>query len=259
MKILVVADSHGSPAPLAIAKEKFNEFEKIVFLGDFFDHGDEDYETQKENFLDVMKLKNQNNGKVVVLLGNHDANYLLDEMYKWQEEHAGEIQKLILDEMENIDIFFKEGSWLFTHAGVSEIWFKRIINNETGALISREECNRAFQHMNRKFHSGDFSCIKFCGTDPSGDEVTQNPLWIRPDSLKFFPLPGWNQVVGHSAVADEERIYKTAGGTVLLFLDSEPMLRNVYAEINTEDDSFSISRAAVECTFAFAPDKKKRP
>lgn len=53
--------------------------DKIVFLGDFFDHGEREYSDQKQNFLNVMDFKKQNQDKVVVLIGNHDANYILPD------------------------------------------------------------------------------------------------------------------------------------------------------------------------------------
>ena len=55
MKILAVADSHGSSIPLTIAERNLDCFDKVIFLGDFFDHEDKEYEEQKENFHEVQK------------------------------------------------------------------------------------------------------------------------------------------------------------------------------------------------------------
>ena len=59
-KILAVADSHGSSILLTIAERNLDCFDKVIFLGDFFDHEDKEYEEQKENFLKVMKFKKAN-------------------------------------------------------------------------------------------------------------------------------------------------------------------------------------------------------
>ena len=43
MKILAVADSHGSSIPLTIAERNLDCFDKVIFLGDFFGHEDKEY------------------------------------------------------------------------------------------------------------------------------------------------------------------------------------------------------------------------
>ena len=235
MKILAVADSHGSPVPLVIARENVGRFDKIVFLGDFFDHEDEEYCEQKRNFLNTMDFKKRHGGKVSVLLGNHDANYLLPNMRKWQPEHADEIKSLIVSHLPLLEIFFVDKKWLFSHAGVSGVWLSN---------FAADDADIFFAQTNADFHSGDFSRLAFCGTDGYGDEVTQNPLWIRPYSLQKSALLGFNQAVGHTALSDSERVKKSEGGDTLLFLDSEPFLRNVYAEIDTDEDSFEIKKFA---------------
>lgn len=244
-KILAVADSHGSSIPLTIAERNLNGFDKIIFLGDFFDHEDKEYSEQKENFLKVMKLKKANPEKVKVLTGNHDANYIVPELYGWQYEYEDEIKKMILKNLEYIDFGFMSEKWIFSHAGFSGTWFYNQLKNDGFDI---DEKNPAIQfsenflnQYNARLHNGDFSILKFTGTTGYGDEITQNPLWIRPTSLKIAAVSGFNQVVGHTAVSDEERIQKK-NNDVLLFLDSPPFYRNVYAEIDTETNQFAIKK-----------------
>lgn len=230
MKILVVADSHGNPVPLKIAKKYGKNFDKIIFLGDFFDHGEEEFNFQKENFLDVMRFKRENPGQVIVLIGNHDANYIVPGFYIWQPDHEKEIKKLMEKYIKEFDMAYLKGKWLFSHAGFSQIWFKNQgFRDLTPAVISR---------LNTALHNMDFSYLQVCGLDPAGDDPDQNPLWIRPGSLIQCCLPGFNQVVGHTAV--KEKIVKVHENGIILFLDSEPYLRNVYGEIDTETNNFSV-------------------
>jgi len=241
-RILIVADSHGSPAPLLIAKKNIASFDKVIFLGDFFDHIDETFEVQKTNFIDTMDFKKQNPQKVTILLGNHDANYILEDMYKWQEEYADQIQTLIKQHILDIDVTYIEDKWIFSHAGVSKVWMKNILQDQTDDDFTPDFCMNFFAKVNKFFHAYDFNYLRFMGTDCSGNNITQNPLWIRPESLKYVALKGFNQAVGHSAVPDSQRIFITENKDTLLFLDSQPLLRNIYAQIDTETNKFQIKK-----------------
>lgn len=238
-KILVVGDNHGSSIPLAIAKEKIADFDKVVFLGDFFDHNDKEYEEQEKNFRKVMKFKQDNLDKVVVLLGNHDSNYILPEMRCWQPDYEDRIRKLILRNLHIIDFIFYDNRWVFTHAGISKVWLSNILT-ALGIQSAIDSFNIDYVKLfNDMFHGGDFSHLRFAGTSGYGDEITQNPMWIRPDSLKKSAIKEFNQCVGHTAVPDNQRCWKD-GNDVILFLDSE--WRNIYAEIDTISNLYEIKK-----------------
>lgn len=208
--------------------------DKIIFLGDFFDHGEKEYSEQKQNFLNVLDFRKQNPDKVVILIGNHDANYILPDLRKWQPEHAEEIENLIIQNLGLIDFVYLERNWLFSHAGFSEVW----IQNQLGYNEISEEL---IVLLNTQFHNGVFTNLRFTGSSGYGDEVTQNPLWIRPDSLMKSAVCGVNQVVGHTEVPDEKRI-RMHGTDKIIFLDSEAEMRNVYAEIDTDSGIVEIKK-----------------
>lgn len=234
MKITVVADSHGSAVPLGIARMNLEKSDKIIFLGDFFDHEEKEYNEQKQNFLNVIEFKKQNIEKVVVLIGNHDANYILPDLLKWQPEHGEEIENLILQNLELIDFAYLENNWLFSHAGFSEVWMQN-------QLACNEISEDLIKFLNNQFHNGVFTNLRFTGLAGYGDEVTQNPLWIRPCSLMKSAVCGVNQIVGHTEVFDDQRI-RMHGSDKIIFLDSEPEMRNVYAEIDTDSGKVEVKR-----------------
>lgn len=234
MKITVVADSHGSAVPLGIARMNLEKSDKIIFLGDFFDHEEKEYNEQKQNFLNVIEFKKQNIEKVIVLIGNHDANYILPDLLKWQPEHGEEIENLILQNLELIDFAYLENNWLFSHAGFSEVWMQN-------QLTCNEISEDLIKFLNNQFHNGVFTNLRFTGLSGYGDEITQNPLWIRPDSLMKSAVCGVNQIVGHTEVYDEQRI-RMHGSDKIIFLDSEPEMRNVYAEIDTDSGKVEVKR-----------------
>lgn len=54
-------------------------------------------------------------------------------------------------------------------------------------------------------------------------------------------ISGFNQVVGHTEVPDEERI-RIHGNAKFVFLDSEAEMRNVYAVINTTANKVEVKK-----------------
>ncbi|MDR0452283.1 MAG: hypothetical protein LBH15_04505, partial [Treponema sp.] len=53
--------------------------------------------------------------------------------------------------------------------------------------------------INRRFRKNP-RLLVFCGADSYGNDITQGPLWIRPESLLSDALPGYSQIVGHTPV-----------------------------------------------------------
>ena len=77
-KILIIGDMHGRQFWKDACLNHKNEFEKIVFLGDYV--SPYPYEEISNNeaigvFEDVLKFKKENQDKVVLLIGNHDLSY----------------------------------------------------------------------------------------------------------------------------------------------------------------------------------------
>ena len=74
MKILIIPDQHGQSNGLKVAKEKINEVDFVVFLGDYFDSYFSAYRGMKavENFTDICSFARNNKEKVKLVIGNHD-------------------------------------------------------------------------------------------------------------------------------------------------------------------------------------------
>lgn len=63
---------------------------------------------------------------VVLLLGNHDLHYFCDEACvgtRFDMEIAADASKLFLGNIHLFQYAFQDGECLFTHAGVSQLWF----------------------------------------------------------------------------------------------------------------------------------------
>jgi len=78
-KVLFVGDTHGD---FTITKEVSKRFfadktQKVVFLGDYIDRAPEDLGTSVPNVSYLMFLKCAFPGNIVLLKGNHEANYAI--------------------------------------------------------------------------------------------------------------------------------------------------------------------------------------
>ena len=87
LKILVIGDVHQTNN---YKRFNFSEYNKIVFLGDYFDDHNLDWEKLNPitNLLEILSLQKQDSQKYIVLLGNHDFQYFdLNEEYSGKQIH----------------------------------------------------------------------------------------------------------------------------------------------------------------------------
>ena len=140
MKILVLPDIHGRDF-WKRACEDIESFDKVIFLGDYFDPYDFEgisVATAIENFQEILDLKQFNRDKVELLLGNHDLPDMFDESYnlshyhcRHSEENHIKIGNLFLTNAHLFSLSCVVDDILFTHAGVQSQWFFETFHSET--------------------------------------------------------------------------------------------------------------------------------
>lgn len=127
-KILIVPDVHGRKF-WHKAKEMINSVDKVVFLGDYLDPYPWEcisrLDTIKE-FEEIIKFKDDNPDKVVLLLGNHDCAYCFNfgSASRYDYENEFEIKNLFSTNIGLFRLYFREGNYLFTHAGITRDWLR---------------------------------------------------------------------------------------------------------------------------------------
>ncbi|MFA5695872.1 MAG: metallophosphoesterase [Bacilli bacterium] len=193
-QIIVLGDTHGRNLWEKIL-EKHPQATKVVFLGDYFDSFDIPFKEQAENFTKILALKKAEPERIVLLLGNHDFQYLpyVTEHYSgYQAENRNHISALVDSAVEEglIKVCYTYKKWVFTHAGITKNWLK----NSGGDIKNLEgSINEMFN-----VHPNYFFFTEGINHDNSGDDITQSPLWVRPHSLIENRIDGWKQVVGHT-------------------------------------------------------------
>jgi hypothetical protein len=189
---LVMGDIHGRDFWKRYIEEDFTEF---YFVGDYFDSFNVPFARQYRNFNEICKMARKNK-KIKLCLGNHDYHYLgkvLGQQYSgYQEEHFYDIYQVLEKNMDLLKVVHvTEDNHVISHAGVSAWFMERI---KRAGYKTVEDINRAFED-NRNI-------LNFNGRNPYGDDITQSPIWIRPNSLEQQPLDGYHQIVGHTPVPE---------------------------------------------------------
>ena len=217
MKVVAIGDIHGRTTWKDIVNSN-TDADKFVFIGDYFDtHEDVSGQQQIENFKDIIKYKSDNLDKVVLLTGNHDFHYLkgVNEKYSgYQQWQQFDIQILLhaAIDMDFIKMCFIHDKYLFTHAGVSKTWAKKILGNGDikldGGNMLEKIINDTF-----KYQPNLFRFTHGITGDMYGDEICQTPIWIRPKSLKKDRLENFIHVVGHTT---QDYIKQDESGIILI-------------------------------------------
>ena len=125
MKILINPDIHGRVFWKYSIEHK-DEFDKIIFLGDYLDAYSPDLLLKEEdNFKEIIQFKKDNLDKVILLLGNHDCHYINSKILhssRYNPFKANIYHKLFNDNLDLFQLIYIYDKYLFSHAGVYQKW-----------------------------------------------------------------------------------------------------------------------------------------
>jgi predicted MPP superfamily phosphohydrolase len=196
MKILVISDVHHRPLWREMI-DKQNP-DKIIFIGDYFDNFHGESVIGIRNFEEILEYRDSSNltkEKVILLTGNHDCHYIFRDQYEqysgYRKDLADSAYKLLIGQTKMAHL---ESEYLFTHAGVSKVWCEHH-HLHIGKDIA-DNINYLWENNKQAFKFGPNIGRNYSGY---GDDTTQSPIWIRPNSLKKCAVD-WNQIVGHTGV-----------------------------------------------------------
>ena len=133
MKILIIPDVHGRTFWKEAVEKHAEECDKIIFLGDYLDPYPWENITRKQaiwNFEDIIKYKEENKEKVILLLGNHDLPYFDSHFHtrsRYDSSNAWHIREDFNTHRSLFDMAYEttinDKTYLFTHAGLLKSWY----------------------------------------------------------------------------------------------------------------------------------------
>lgn len=206
--MIIIPDVHGR----TFWRQAVNDYlgkEHILFLGDYMDpyayEGITPADAYKV-FHEIIDLKMAHSDEIMLLLGNHDLQYLNPDMEGGRLDYQRR-EQIIKDITDNIDLFCIAESatidgrnYLFTHAGVKKGWlqvYQDVLGNPNPDEIV-DRLNRLWLDSSKRHlllnMMADIPYIRG-GNSPYG-----SPVWndVRDMVDGQQEVPGYVQVFGHS-------------------------------------------------------------
>ena len=211
MKLGVIPDRHGNKNFEQKLENLLKEnVEKIIVLGDYCDSHEEgnNWLTQKSCLDTLLELKKANPAFYSILFGNHDQHYLSSfgadtRVSGRQWFSAIDIQEYLLANYEYFQMIEIVDKWIFSHAGVSQIWLNNPLGGSTFKYRVKDDLKFwKLQDVNEHFKAKQIEYFNHNSYDPYGDYETESCIWIRPPSLIRYGVKGYNQCVGHTALEE---------------------------------------------------------
>ena len=201
----MIGDLHGRDCWKRIVEVE--KADRYVFIGDYFDSFDIPGLMQMHNFKELMLWSEQTDAECVFLIGNHDYGYFEGcdgtKTSGYQFKLAPSIKMLVREWKHKLQIAYRFDDVLCTHAGVSMDFMNGVFGRGGwDADNTVELLNEQWKYKPQTF---DFDCVpplKMSYVDPTGDNIQQSPMWIRPKSLMRSNYDELKkqiiQVVGHT-------------------------------------------------------------
>ena len=226
-KILVLPDIHGRDFWKG-ACEDIDSFDKVIFLGDYFDPYDFEgiiVTTAIENFKEILNLKQYNKDKVVLLLGNHDLPYMFDEYYnlsnyhcRHSEEYHDAIGGMLRSNAHLFALSCVVDNILFSHAGVQSHWFIETFHHQT---TDTNEISRLLNTLTDSIEG--LRALYRISYFRGGSDIYGSCVWADVDEMitnasdSTNPLREIRQVFAHTLQASYTWNYDIQYGTELEF------------------------------------------
>ena len=202
MKVLSIGDVHGYGYWKNHVK---NEHDICVFVGDYVDDFDNTSEVIVNNLLDIIEYKKNNIDKVILLLGNHDIQYMLNHpsVNKLKYSCTGyrlyshfDLYDIFNDNKLLFQVAYQHKNYLWTHAGIHRGWyeqkflphFNKHFKDFNGNIA--DQLNIAFEH--------ELEPLFYVGYYRGGVKPTGGIFWADYNETKHKGLKDYHQICGHT-------------------------------------------------------------
>lgn len=191
----------------------FYKWDKIIFIGDYVDSFTVSNVEMKKNLEDIILFKKAYPDKIVLILGNHDIQYIVSghqcsgyrpvmrpDLYQIFNENYD------LFEMAHIVETTPGNPTLFTHAGVTKGWEAQLraafenTHSHKWQLFAEHAQSRIDNLINVAWK---FEIPELFNVDRDSGGVSKYAgcLWVRPQKLQANAIDVYDQVVGHTPCA----------------------------------------------------------
>jgi len=230
-KTIIIGDVHGRDQwKQIVAQEK--DADTVIFLGDYFDSFNISAVEQMHNFKEIVEFKetsftnagtdDQHKTRVIMLIGNHDYHYFPEindsSTSGYQKRMAMVIKQLIGENREHLEVAYRMGEFVFSHAGISSEWLDDTVMDWTEKNMV-DKINELFKYTPLALDYRSYRMLnstEVIGSGGYGNESYQGPMWIRPKALMSVNKDTLRkkiiQVVGHTYQNEIDKEGKATGG-----------------------------------------------
>ncbi|HEY2582106.1 MAG TPA: metallophosphoesterase [Mucilaginibacter sp.] len=204
MKHIVLGDLYGRNCWREI---DIKRYDKMVFLGDYVDSFTLSNDIIYENIDDIINLKKESPDEVVLLIGNHDAQYMYFPNYQCSGFRAAmrsELTSLFNDNKDLFQIAYQRGNCLFTHAGITNSWYREFFR--IPILEEIKETEDTLADILNKVDQTRFRYMLYTAGYFGGGEGNGSVTWADKKETAIDMLAGYHQIVGHTPVERVESI-----------------------------------------------------
>lgn len=224
MKTISIADIHGRSNWKDIADisrlirldDIIPEYDKYIFLGDYVDSFDETDAVILFNLQEIIKFKQKYPDHVVLLLGNHDLQYMFStELHGCSGYRPSMYQELHKIFNDNKDLFlpiYQIDNYLFSHAGITTIWLDVLKKHKTLDTSISEYITSLFEEYYHRLFD--------VGHARGGWYRSGGIFWADMSETKAWVLPNYHQIVGHHPVKDKPVTHKLDDNSTITYVDN---------------------------------------
>lgn len=198
MKHVIIGDLHGRDAWREI---NIKHFDKVVFLGDYVDSFDLSDFAILENLKRVISLKKRYPGKVVLLLGNHDVQYMHFPRHQcsgFRPSMQADLTRLFNKYRSLFQMAYQQDKYIFTHAGITNAWYNEFLR--LPILEQAREPGDTIADLINKVEESTQRYLLYATSIYRGGYSNGGFLWADVKETSVDMLNGYHQVVGHTQV-----------------------------------------------------------
>jgi predicted phosphodiesterase len=200
IKTISVGDIHGRDCWKQIDPSKYD---RIIFVGDYVDSHSHPDAKILSNFKAIIGFKKKHMSKVILLLGNHDIQYLYYPQFPcsgFRPEMRPKLTALFNKNKSFFQVAYQLKNVLWTHAGVSKGWYQGISKTIADYKKERPNCNLA-DILNLISESKHYKILHTVGSNRGGYAGAYGGItWADNSETHEDCLDGYHQIVGHSVI-----------------------------------------------------------
>ena len=224
-RILIISDIHGRNFWKTSIDKEFENSDYVLFGGDYLDPYPWEGITRKEairNFQEIIDFKKENKNNVILLIGNHDEQYIDKKSFfvrsRYDSSNAYHVEGMFRENRILFQLAHEETigdkKYLFTHAGLIPQWYEK--HKEEIGELTVENLNKLQNSPHgikilceaSHYRGGwdQFGSIVWCDVNEMSEE-TQHSKEVEGVSVND-KLPWDYQVFGHSQQEEHPIITK---------------------------------------------------